>query len=142
MTYTHKLVYHYLTGEEFTVKIASHCPLKVSAISDSLHMLVIINEAFFVDYHMPDGRITRAYGSESCNMNRKKPLRTTNPNSKTKTQKISEAISTAGLLAGKSIVEFIECSELKGKAFTNRLIAHIGKLHEQPNYHFWLGEDV
>lgn len=142
MTYTHKLVYLYLTGELFTVKIASHCSLKVSDISDSLHMLVIINKAFFVDHHTPDGRITRVYSNGGSNVTQKKPLRTTNPNSKTKTQKVSEAISTAGLLAGKSIVEFIECSELRGKAFTDSLIAHISKLHEQPNYHFWLGENV
>ena len=130
MTYAHKLVYRYTTGEYWTSKLAGSTFYITSEVKDSLYLLVTINQAFFVDYHTPDGRVTRVYSSGGANVTQKKPPRTTNPNSKTKMQKRAEAIQ-----------KHKEATE-RCRDFLRNLQGSILKDAPPSKYHFWLGENV
>ena len=161
MTYARKLVYHYPNSKEFTLKLGYRLPL--GSLQEDLPFLVTLNNAQSVEFHTDCGEIW--YGDKICvtKVRCKKPPRTANPNSKTKMQKRAEELAKVDALVGRSIAEFITCSELRGEAFTNSLVAHINALKsavasrfqfnkgrelkidnfsEQPNYHFWLGENT
>ena len=151
MTYARKLVYHYPNSKDFTLKLGYRLPL--STLQEHLSFLVTLNNAQSVEFHTDCGEIW--YCDKLCvtKVRCKKPPRTTNPNSKTKMQKRAEELAAIDALTRK----------LSRKFNTDPLVAHINafksavastfqfnngrelkidEFPEQPNYHFWLGENV
>lgn len=120
MNYARKLVYHYSNGQKFTLKLGDR--LLFATITSELPYLVTINDAESVEYHTDWGEVWHSDKISLTKVRRKKPHRTTNPNSKTKMQKRKEFVW--------------------GVNFKNELLTEIAKESEQSNYHFWLGANV
>jgi len=127
MKYSHKIVIHYPDGTSYTLKLDENVAIFTAR---DIAPLIIAHKALAIYYHTPYGAWSRYSARGHTDTGNKKPPRTTNPYSKTKTQKKAEMMA-------KAKEATIRCRD-----FITNLQDSILKTSPPSKYHFWLGESV
>lgn len=129
MQYSHKIVLHYPDGSTYTIKLDP----RMGILADSnIDFICRLHKTELIHYYSPTGAVIVYRKSSPIGSRSRKPLRTTNPTSKTKMQKKAEMMAKA------------KEAEAWGMALTNNLLAEVTKEAlkeaEKTKYSFWLGE--